>query len=237
MKLQFAIPSKGRLAEGSVNWLNSCDIEVVNPAPNRGYSGQLKGSLEAELSLLSTSEIPGKLADGSVHFAITGMDVVQENIPQWQTLVTEVLPLGFGFADLVVSVPRFWIDAETTDDLDKIAAQFRFNHNRRLRIATKYTHLVREFLSEAGVADYQLVYSKGATEGSVANNFADAVADLVSSGKTLDANDLKPLQNGVVLRSQATLFQSVNCLADASAQMSIDRFLNNLELNKTKSAN
>ncbi len=208
MTLSFAIPSKGRLAEQSALWLGSRGVEIMNPAAGRGYSGKLKGALEAELSLLSASEIPGKLADGSVHFAITGMDVVRENIPLWQSFVAEVAALGFGAADLVISVPKFWIDAESVEDLDAISAQFRRRHGRRLRIATKYSFLVREFLSGAGVADYQLVYSQGATEGSVANNFADAIADLVSTGRTLDANGMKPLPGGVVLRSEAALFQS-----------------------------
>ena len=208
MTLSFAIPSKGRLSEQSAGWLRSQGIEIVNPASGRGYSGRLCGTLEADLSLLSASEIPGKLADGSLNFAITGMDVVREHIPRWQSRVREVAALGFGAADLVISVPKFWIDAESLEDLDSIAAQFRRVHGRRLRIATKYTLLVREFLSRAGVADYQLVYSQGATEGAVANNFADAIADLVSSGRTLEANEMKPLPGGVVLRSQAALFQS-----------------------------
>lgn len=193
--------------------------------PGRGYSGQLVGALDAELSMLSASEIPSKLADGSLHFAITGQDVVRENIWNWQSCIKEVANLGFGAADLVLCVPKFWIDAVSLHDLDEIAAQFRLNHGRRLRIATKFTLLVREFLSNAGVADYQLVYSQGATEGVVANNFADAIADLVSTGKTLEANDLKPLPEGVILHSKATLFQSTTCQVPMKCNAQLERFL------------
>lgn len=225
MSLNFAIPSKGRLAEDTVNWLKSCGIEVKNSAPGRGYSGRLTGTLDAKLLLLSASEIPYKLANGSLHFAITGMDVVQENIPDWQSSVMEVAKLGFGAADVVIGVPKFWIDAQSLDDLDTIGAQFRRKHGRRLRIATKFTLLVREFLSQAGVADYQLVYSQGATEGTVANNFADAIADLVSTGKTLDANALKPLNGGVVLKSQAVLYQSKVKRISEEHKSQVDQFL------------
>ena len=76
----------------------------------------------------------------------------------------------------------------------------------RLRIATKYHRLVREFLTAQGVADYQLVDSQGATEGTVKNLTAEAVADITSSGETLRANHLKILQDGLVHQSQATLF-------------------------------
>jgi ATP phosphoribosyltransferase len=77
-----------------------------------------------------------------------------------------------------------------------------------LRIATKYHRLVRDFLTERGVADYQLVDSQGATEATVKNLTAEAVADITTSGETLRANFLKVLSDSLILQSQATLFRS-----------------------------
>ncbi|MCP4820326.1 MAG: ATP phosphoribosyltransferase, partial [Shimia sp.] len=88
------------------------------------------------------------------------------------------------------------------------AADFRARHGFRLRIATKYHRLVREYLMDAGVADYQLVDSQGATEGTIKNLTAEAVADITSTGDTLRANHLKILDDALVLQSQATLFRS-----------------------------
>ena len=116
--------------------------------------------------------------------------------------------MGFGHADLVLAVPQAWIDVETLHDLDAAASEFRARHGHRLRIATKYHRLMREFLKDAGVADYQLVDSQGATEGTVANGTAEAVADITSTGETLRANHLRILADGLVLKSQATLFKS-----------------------------
>ncbi len=96
----------------------------------------------------------------------------------------------------------------TLDDLDAVAAAFRAAHGHRLRIATKYHRLVRDFMREHGVADYRLVDSQGATEGTVKNETAEAIADITSSGDTLRANHLKLLGDGVILRSQATLFRA-----------------------------
>jgi ATP phosphoribosyltransferase len=96
----------------------------------------------------------------------------------------------------------------TLDDLDAVASAFRTTHGFRLRIATKYHRLVREFLRENGVADYQLVDSQGATEGTVKNETAEAIADITSTGDTLRANHLKILEDGLILRSQATLFRA-----------------------------
>ena len=67
---------------------------------------------------------------------------------------------------------------------------------------------MREFLRDAGVADYAIVDSQGATEGTVANGTAEAIADITSSGATLSANHLKILSDGLILASQATLWRS-----------------------------
>jgi len=122
--------------------------------------------------------------------------------------VRQVAALGFGHADLVIAVPMVWVDVETLDDLDAVAAQFRRIHGHRLRIATKYHRLTHGFLRDQGVADYQLVDSQGATEGSVKNQTAEAIADITSSGDTLRDNHLKVLADGLILRSEATLFAS-----------------------------
>ncbi|MCP5001105.1 MAG: ATP phosphoribosyltransferase catalytic subunit HisG, partial [Hyphomicrobiales bacterium] len=106
----------------------------------------------------------------------------------------------------------------TVDDLDAVAAQFRSEHGFRLRIATKYHGLVRRFLSDQGVADYQLVDSQGATEGVVKNLTAEAIADITSSGATLQANGLRVLSDGLILRSQATMYASRVAVWDAAAQ-------------------
>ena len=120
--------------------------------------------------------------------------------------MAELAPLGFGQADLVIAVPAVWIDVETVDDLDAAAAEFRKAHGHRLRIATKYHRLVRDFLQAQGVADYQLVDSQGATEGTVKNRTAEAIADITSSGETLRANHLRILSDGLIHSSQAVLW-------------------------------
>jgi len=139
---------------------------------------------------------------------VTGTDLVQDKLALWEQQVVPVEEMGFGHADLIIAVPRAWVDVDTLDDLDAVSAAFRAQHGFRLRIATKYHRLVRTFLRDAGVADYALVDSQGATEGTVANETAEAIADITSSGETLRANHLKILSDGLVLRSQATLWRS-----------------------------
>jgi ATP phosphoribosyltransferase len=161
---------------------------------------------------------------------VTGTDLVREKLGQWEQQVQEIAGLGFGGADLILAVPHCWVDVETLDDLDAAAAAFRKEHGFRLRIATKYHRLVREFLREAGVADYQLVDSQGATEGTIKNLTAEAVADITSTGETLRANHLKILSDGLMLKSQATLFRARKAPMDDAERATMGRLLTQLNV-------
>jgi ATP phosphoribosyltransferase len=118
-------------------------------------------------------------------------------------------PLGFGHANVVVAAPKAWIDVRTMADLDDVAQAFRAKRGERMRVATKYVNLTRRFFAEHGVADYRIVESLGATEGAPASGSAELIVDITTTGATLAANALKPLDDGIILRSQATLIASL----------------------------
>jgi ATP phosphoribosyltransferase len=208
MTLKLGVPSKGRLMEKTFDWFAKRGITLSRTGSDREYAGRVDGVDGVDLVLLSAGEIPRELAAGRIHLGVTGTDLVHDKLPRWEQQVEEIAPLGFGHADLILAVPNCWIDVDSLDDLDAVAAAFRTRHGFRLRIATKYHRLVREFLTDAGVADYQLVDSQGATEGTVKNETAEMVADITSTGETLRANHLKLLSDGLVLKSQATLWRS-----------------------------
>lgn len=210
MTLKLGVPSKGRLMDKTFDWFAKRGITLLRTGSEREYSGAVEGIDGVELVLLSAGEIPRELSAGRIHLGVTGTDLVREKLGGWERQVEELAPLGFGHADLIIAVPNAWVDVNILDDLDAAAAGFRAVHGKRLRVATKYHRLVRDFLRENGVADYQLVDSQGATEGTVKNETAEAVADITSSGDTLRANHLKILEDGLVLKSQATLFRARN---------------------------
>lgn len=87
---------------------------------------------------------------------------------------------------------------------------------------------MREFLTHAGVADYTLVDSQGATEGTVMNETAEAIADITSTGETLRANHLKILSDGLILQSQATLWRSRVAKCDAEDKEILTALLDRL---------
>ena len=205
--ITLGVPSKGRLMEKTFTWFAARGIEMRRTGSDRDYGAEVAG-LPVDLRLMSAGEIPRELAAGRLHLGVTGSDLVQERIPAWDQVVEVVSEMGFGHADLIIAVPAWWVDVRTLDDLDSVAADFRAAHGQRLRIATKYHRLVRDFLRDAGVADYRLVDSQGATEGTVAHGTAEAIADITSTGDTLRANHLSILDDGLILRSEATLFRS-----------------------------
>ncbi|WP_424178799.1 ATP phosphoribosyltransferase [Yoonia sp. TsM2_T14_4] len=205
--LKLGVPSKGRLMEKTFDWFGARGVTLRKSGSEREYAGAVDGIEGLELVLLSAGEIPRELALGNIHLGVTGSDLVREKLVNWQGRVREMALMGFGGADLVIAVPQAWVDVDTLDDLDAAAAAFRAQHGFRLRIATKYHRLVREFLRDNGVADYQLIDSQGATEGTVKNETAEAIADITSTGETLRANGLKILSDGLIHASQATLFR------------------------------
>ena len=204
--LKIGVPSKGRLMQDTFGWFGARGVTMRQSGEAREYAGAVDGVAGVELVLLSAGEIPREMAAGRVHLGVTGSDMVQDRLADWQGAVMPLAALGFGHADLVIAVPAAWIDVETVDDLDAAAAAFRAAHGHRLRIATKYHRLVREYLTAAGVADYALVDSQGATEGTIRNLTAEAIADITTTGATLRANHLKVLSDAPILSSEATLY-------------------------------
>jgi len=209
MMLKIGVPSKGRLMEQTFDWFGARGLQMRQSGDAREYAGAVTGIDGVELVLLSAGEIPRELAAGRIHLGVTGSDLLREKLADWQGYAGELARMGFGHADLIIAVPQVWIDVTTLDDLDAAAAGFRAAHGFRLRIATKYHRLVRDYLTAQGVADYQLVDSQGATEGTVKNGTAEAIADITSSGETLRANHLRVLDGAVIHQSEATLYESL----------------------------
>jgi ATP phosphoribosyltransferase len=205
--LVLAVPSKGRLQENAAAFFARAGLELMHGA--RGYRGTLAGIENVEIAFLSAADIVAALAAGDVHLGVTGEDLIRETIAVPEQKVELLAPLGFGHADVVVAVPRAWIDVITMADLEDVAATFRARRFERMRVATKYVQLTRRFFAERHVTDYRIVESLGATEGAPAAGKAELVVDITTTGATLAANALKILDDGTILRSQANLVASL----------------------------
>jgi ATP phosphoribosyltransferase len=203
--LVLAVPAKGRLQENAEAFFARSGLTLIKPRGARDYRGAIAGLDGVEVAYLSASEITSQLAAGAVHLGVTGEDLVREMIPDADSKVVLIEGLGFGFANVVVAVPQAWIDVRTMADLDDVGTSFRHTHGRKMRVATKYINLTRDFFSRHGIVDYRIVESSGATEGAPAAGSAELIVDITTSGATLAANGLKVVEDGIILRSQANL--------------------------------
>ena len=96
-------------------------------------------------------------------------------------------------------------------------------HHRRLKVATKYMTLTRGFFAAHGISDYRIVESLGATEGAPGAGLAEVIVDITTTGATLTANDLKVLDDGLILKSQAQLAASLNAAWNKPALAAAER--------------
>jgi len=208
--LVLAVPAKGRLQENAEAFFARSGLTLSKPRGARDYRGTIAGLDGVEVAYLSASEITSQLAVGAVHLGVTGEDLVREMIPDADGKVVLIEGLGFGFATVVVAVPQAWIDVRTMADVDDVGTSFRHAHGRKMRVATKYINLTRDFFSAHGIVDYRIVESSGATEGAPAAGSAELIVDITTTGATLSANGLKVIEDGVILRSQANLVAARN---------------------------
>ena len=217
--LVFALPSKGRLQEQAVAFLADAGLHINQSRGTRDYTASFVGLNDVTVTLLSAGEIADELHAGRIHMGISGQDLLQENGAGAGERVITIESLGFGRANVVVAVPRAWIDVATMADLDDVASGFHLRHHRRLRVATKYLNLTRAFFARHGISDYRIVESLGATEGAPAAGSAEAIVDITTTGTTLAANELKILDDGLVLESQAVLAAALRATwTDAARQ-------------------
>ncbi len=207
--LTIGLPSKGRLKEQAEAWLADCGFTLSLDGGERGYRARLTGLPDVQVQLVSAGDIAAALDAGDLHLGVTGEDLLRERGEGLDARVMLLRALGFGRADLVVAAPQSWIDVETMADVEEVAAAYVARTGRRLRVATKYAVQTRAFFARAGIADYRIVESSGATEGAPAAGAAELIVDITTTGATLRANGLKVLTDGLILNSQAQLAASL----------------------------
>ena len=224
----LAVPSKGRLEEKSAEIFSKAGLTLIRDGA-RGYQGEMAGIDSVRVEYVSAGDIAARLAEGSAHMGITGEDLLREEIADFNSAIHLVSPLGFGQADVVVAIPDGWVDVTTMNDLADVAAEFRARHGRRLRVATKYTHLTTDFFARHGADDCELVQSFGATEGAPGSGAAEAIVDITSTGATLAANNLRIPEDGVILKSEAQLAASLKADWSDKARVAAKFILTRLE--------
>ena len=214
----LALPSKGAIAEPTLNFLKECGLRVDKPN-ERQYVGSVPSVPGLNVLFQRVKDVLYKVSDGTVQLGITGYDVVQEH-PN-EDLVVIHPGLGYGHCHLVVAVPESWVDVDGISDLNDVATEMRRVHGRSLRVATVYGGLTRQFLHAQGMHHFTLARAEGAIEAAPTIGYADIIVDLVQTGTTLRENHLKPLRDGIIVESQACLIGNAKTLRSQPGTMAV----------------
>ncbi|MGD7001281.1 ATP phosphoribosyltransferase [Corynebacterium halotolerans] len=180
--IKIAVPNKGSLSEAA--------LEILREA---GYAGRgdskelnvLDKKNDVEFFFLRPKDIAIYVASGQLDLGITGRDLARDS----RATVDEVLSLGFGGSTFRYAAP---MDRDWT--IEGLAGR---------RIATSYPNLVRDDLAARGI-DADVIRLDGAVEISIKLGVADAIADVVSTGRTLRKQGLVPF-GPVICDSEAVV--------------------------------
>lgn len=192
-RLRIAIQKNGRLSEPARALLGSCGLSW-RESPDKLFC--YGDNAPVDLLLVRDDDIPGLIDSGLCDLGIVGRNVLAEqasergkkaNFREWRAL-------GFGGCKLSLAVPNDW---DVGDWSGQGAARLQGK-----RIATSYPALTRAWLRAQGI-DAEVVVLNGSVEIAPRLGQADVVCDLVSSGATLSANQLKPVCD--LLQSEAVL--------------------------------
>ena len=199
--LKIAIPNKGAL--------NGTALEIIKRA---GYKCQIYGKElvvrdsehEIDFYFLRPRDIAVYIGDGIIDLGITGRDLSVDSRAKYE----EILPLDFGNSRFFYAVPK---DSTLTPE--------ELNGKR---IATAYPAIVEQDLKKRGF-DAEIIKLDGAVEISIQLGVADAIADVVESGRTLVEAGLKTIGEPI-LESQALIIaKDKSKLNDKTAKIFVER--------------
>ncbi|MDQ3478572.1 MAG: ATP phosphoribosyltransferase, partial [Pseudomonadota bacterium] len=200
-RLHIALQKSGRLSESSQQLLRDAGFRIQTT------KNSLTAGVEnfpAELMFVRDDDIPTFVSDGVCEFGIVGQNVLEEfALGQAEPKYEVLAELGFGRCSLKLAAP----ESLTYEGPQSLAGT---------RIATSYPRLTERFLRERGV-DATVVKMNGAVELAPRLQIANFVCDLVSTGATLEANGLRPVET--VLESQAVLLRTRKPLDEARSQI------------------
>ncbi|UHQ24908.1 ATP phosphoribosyltransferase [Lysobacter sp. 5GHs7-4] len=204
-RLRIAIQKSGRLAEPARALLASCGLSWRESRDRLFCYGE---TLPVDLLLVRDDDIPGLIADGVCDLGVVGRNVLLEQDGDRRgngraAAFREWRALGFGACRLDLAVPEGW----DWQGPAQLAGK---------RIATSYPALLSRWLAEQGV-DAQVVLLSGSVEIAPRLGQAEAICDLVSSGATLAANQLKAVTT--LIQSEAVLAGPVDAFDDVRGEL------------------
>ena len=204
-RLRIAIQKSGRLSDPARELLARAGLAFRESRDRLFCYGE---TLPIDLLLVRDDDIPGLIAEGVCDLGIVGRNVVEEQSEEraangLNDAYVVLAPLGFGRCRLAIAMPvdRAWSDHRCLQGK---------------RIATSYPSLLKRWLHDQDLSA-EIVVLSGSVEIAPRLGKADGICDLVSSGATLQANQLKEV--ALVLESEAVLIGPAAPFTDARAEL------------------
>jgi ATP phosphoribosyltransferase len=200
-RLHLAIQKSGRLSQNTRELLRGAGFRIQE---GKNALAARVENFGLDLLLVRDDDIPTFVGDGVCEFGVVGRNVLEEMaLDESAAPVDLIAPLGFGQCALKIAAP----DAAAYEGPQSLAGA---------RIATSYPNLTQRFLDQAGVKA-EIVKMSGAVELAPRLQIAHYICDLVSTGATLEANGLRPVD--VVLESEAVLIRTRKPLSPERAEL------------------
>ncbi len=188
--------SKGRIFEETMPMLHAMGIQVLED-PEKSRKLILPTSRDdVRVVLVRATDVPTYVQYGGADLGIVGKDTLIEHCAEWgETSLYQPLDLDIARCRMSVAVPVGF----------DYAGQVQ--QGARLRVATKYVNIAREFFAAKGV-HVDLIKLYGSMELAPLTGMADAIVDLVSSGNTLAANNLVEVEQIMPISSRLVVNQA-----------------------------
>ena len=216
--IKIGIPSKGRLRKDVLNIFKKNKLKLISRKGDRDLIGSIKGKQNIEIIYLHAREIIEQLAGKSLDLGFSGLDLLKESEINIQNKIKVFKKYPYGQATLVVAIPTDFIDIFSMADLEEVAFEFKDKKKKRLRVATKYPNLTREFFYSKGVTQFSIVKSIGSTEIAPYTGSSEVITDITSTGSTLAANNLRIINDGYILKSELCMMVAKSSLQNKKLQ-------------------
>lgn len=200
--------SKGRIFDETLPLLASAGIEVLDDPETSRKLILPTNQAQVRVVLVRASDVPTYVEHGGADLGVTGKDTLIEHGGQglYQPL------------DLKIAQCRMSVAVRADFDYARAVRQ-----GARLKVATKYTHIAREFFASKGV-HVDLIKLYGSMELAPLTGLADAIVDLVSTGNTLKANHLVEVERIMDISSRLVVNPAALKLKQAAIRPILDAF-------------
>ncbi len=210
--IRIGIPSKGRMASETQEFLKSCGFKITRN--RQQYIGWLEGYPNIQIVFQRQKDIINGVFNGNLAFGIVGLDILTElTLKDPDKIVIIHENLGFGACTLEVSIPENWKEISMKDLKQR---------KQILRVASKFPLLTTEFFNKHELG-FELIKADGTIEVAPTLGYSDIIVELVSTGQTLIDNRLKRLQDGCILQSQACFIANRKSLQQNQIILDISR--------------